>query len=114
MSSGTDYVGMVNEKVAQNPVIVFSKTYCPCEQQGWGAHVAMPDGTVAACRQHAAPRSAGTALQPPSSAFRRNLARCSPWAKAMGTAPNPASESGMCKDFVSRFRCRLLRGEEPV
>ncbi|KAL4452551.1 hypothetical protein ABPG75_008213 [Micractinium tetrahymenae] len=30
MSSGTtDYVGMVNEKVAQNPVIVFSKTYCP-------------------------------------------------------------------------------------
>lgn len=29
MSTGTDYVGMVNEKVAQNPVIVFSKTYCP-------------------------------------------------------------------------------------
>lgn len=54
MSSGTDYVGMVNEKVAQNPVIVFSKTYCPCEQQGWGAHVVMPAGTVAACRQQAA------------------------------------------------------------
>lgn len=31
-SAGGDYVQMIGEKNAANAVVVYSKTYCPCEQ----------------------------------------------------------------------------------